>query len=165
MENAPSVVCLMAEFLSSNHTAVVPGWSRQHPSAGHCGEKHRFSTRLVIIIIIISLFSRCSHNNTPFGCRAIFRHSLCLIPDKSCVESTDISRMDVFPPSFILCTRELLTKFLPTRHQYKCLNKDGSWPEMSKIPEKNVRSRRMELTSTVRPNGKNKDRRPGCIAD
>lgn len=42
MENVPSVVCLMAGFLSSNHTAGVPGWSRQHPSAGHCGEKTHF---------------------------------------------------------------------------------------------------------------------------
>lgn len=40
MENVPSVVCLMAGFLSSNHTAGVPGWSRQHPSAGHCREKN-----------------------------------------------------------------------------------------------------------------------------
>lgn len=39
MENVPSAVCLMAGFLSSNHTAGVPGWSRQHPSAGHCREK------------------------------------------------------------------------------------------------------------------------------
>lgn len=42
MENVPSVVCLMAGFLSSNHTAGVPGWSRQHPSAGHCREKTQF---------------------------------------------------------------------------------------------------------------------------
>lgn len=42
MENVPSVVCLMAGFLSSNHTAGVPGWSRQHPSAGHCGKKIQF---------------------------------------------------------------------------------------------------------------------------
>ncbi len=50
MENVPSVVCLMAVFLSSNHTAGVPGWSRQHPSAGHCREKtHSFSTRIIII--------------------------------------------------------------------------------------------------------------------
>lgn len=39
MENVPSVVCLMAGFLGSNHTAGVPGWSRQHPSAGHCKKK------------------------------------------------------------------------------------------------------------------------------
>lgn len=58
MENVPSVVCLMAGFLSAHHTAGVPGWSRQHPSAGHCREKtHCFSTH---IIIIISLNSHCS---------------------------------------------------------------------------------------------------------
>lgn len=42
MEKVPSVVCLMARFLSSNHTAIVPGCSRQLPSAGHCREKHSF---------------------------------------------------------------------------------------------------------------------------
>lgn len=42
MENVPSVVCLMAGFLSSHHTAGVPGWSRQHPSAGHCRDKTQF---------------------------------------------------------------------------------------------------------------------------
>lgn len=57
MENVPSAVCLMAGFLSSHHTAGVPGWSRQHPSAGHCRQKtHSLSTR----IIIISLYSHCS---------------------------------------------------------------------------------------------------------
>lgn len=76
MENAPSVVCLMAGFLSSNHTAVVPGWSRQHPSAGHCREKHSFSAH----IIIYSLHSRCSHNTPSLdvvqyrGCSEIHQH-------------------------------------------------------------------------------------------
>lgn len=64
MENVPSVVCLMAGFLSSNHTAGVPGWSRQHPSAGHCREKkHSFSTR--IIIISLSAPRRSPSRTTP----------------------------------------------------------------------------------------------------
>lgn len=60
MENVPSVVCLMAGFLSSNHTTGVPGWSRQHPSAGHCRKKNSFST----CIIIISLRSHCGISRT-----------------------------------------------------------------------------------------------------
>lgn len=72
MENAPSVVCLMAGFLSSNHTAVVPGWSRQHPSAGHCREKQSFSAH--IIIIIISLHSRCSHNTPSLEIHQRYAH-------------------------------------------------------------------------------------------
>lgn len=47
-EKVPSVVCLMTGFLSSNHMKVVPGRSRQHPSAGHCKGKHHFSTHTII---------------------------------------------------------------------------------------------------------------------
>ena len=64
MENVPSVVCLMAGFLSSNHTAGVPGWSRQHPSAGHCREKNT-----VFQLASSSSLStlHCSHSRTtPF---------------------------------------------------------------------------------------------------
>lgn len=41
MENAPSGVCLMAGFCSFHRAAGTPGWSRQHPSAGHCTEEEK----------------------------------------------------------------------------------------------------------------------------
>lgn len=74
MENVPSVVCLMAGFLSSNHTAGVPGWSRQHPSAGHCREKNT----------VFQLASSSSLSPLPAAARPA-QHPLCL--DGVCSES------------------------------------------------------------------------------